>query len=422
MKFDNPESGLFSVFRLFVGIRLVYFFLSLLVPILAPFPILVQLPFSEYFGIAESTFLLIYLSWPRLHKYLGKWYLPIALGIVTIAPFIENFLNADLNHVNEYMQISLLNNQWQLFIFLLVPLIMVSWQYSFRIVITYCLSLVILDVASITVVQSISGGFILRPISLFMFRTLVFIFVGYIIGRLVTEQRQQNTRLNQANRQLASYTNTLEQLTISRERNRMAREFHDTLAHTLSAVAVQLEAVNALWDNDPGKSRAMLAQSLTETRLGLTETRRSIQALRASPLEDLGLTLAVQNLAQSITDRNNLILDMHIPDEVPGLTPESEHVLYRILEEALRNIVQHARAKTVSIQVRRQDHHIVMTVQDDGEGFDPEQVTTDNHFGLRGMREYADSVQASLTIDSHPNQGTLITVQLEAKDGESFDL
>ncbi len=424
MKRDTVENSLYSVFRLFVVFHLAFFLLSWLAQRFTPFPRLQQVPVFPFFGITETVLLLVYLSLPWLRKEMGKFYLPIALAITTAALFIENFLNSGINPSDEVVQIGLLNGQWQLFIFLLVPLILVSWQYSFRWVVAYCLSLVLLDVASIGLLNIFTAQIVLRPISLFLFRTLVFIFVGYLIGKLVTEQRKQNILLDQANRQLTSYANTQEQLAISRERNRLAREFHDTLAHTLSAVAVQLEAVTALWDNNPIKSRAMLEQSLAETRQGLHETRRAIHALRAAPLEDLGFNLAIRNLTSSIADRHNLACVINIADDLPELKPETEHALYRILEEALRNIVKHAKAVHVTINLEKFDHQIIMSIKDDGQGFNPAYLTNgnNNHFGLRGMNEYADSIPAVLNIETKSGQGTAITVILEAANGASINL
>lgn len=424
MKRDTVETSLLSVFRLFIGFRLVFFLLSWLAQRFAPFPRFQPVPVFPYFGLTETIFLLLFLSLPWLQKELGKFYLPIALGIATIAPFVENFLTFNINRFDEVIQIGLLNGQWQLFIFLLVPLILVSWQYSFRTVIAYCIALILFDALSIGLLQLTNGGIAYRTISLTLFRTLTFLLVGYIIGKLVTEQRQQNNQLNQANRQLTSYTNTLEQLAISRERNRLAREFHDTLAHTLSAVAVQLEAVNALWDTDKVKSRAMLAQSLAETRQGLTETRRAIQSLRATPIEDLGLNLAIRNLAHSLSERYNMIFEVNVPEDLPELKPEAEHAVYRIVEEALRNTVQHAKAKKVLISINKEDSGINLIIRDNGQGFNitDNMNSSENHFGLRGMHEYAESIQADLKIDSQKGQGTTVTLSLEVVDGTRFNM
>ena len=104
--------------------------------------------------------------------------------------------------------------------------------------------------------------------------------------------------LREANANLTHYASTLEQLTVSRERNRLARELHDTLAHSLTAISVSLETAKAYFDIDQAKSRELLDKSLDATRLGVDETRRALKALRSSSLEDMGLGLAIQRAAE----------------------------------------------------------------------------------------------------------------------------
>ena len=96
----------------------------------------------------------------------------------------------------------------------------------------------------------------------------------------------------------------------------MARELHDTLAHSLSGATVQLEAVQALWDVKPGEARQMLDQALEATQSGLTEARRALHSLRASPLDDSGLTLAIRDMAKSTAARANLRLDLERVSEI----------------------------------------------------------------------------------------------------------
>jgi signal transduction histidine kinase len=251
---------------------------------------------------------------------------------------------------------------------------------------------------------------------------MIFVFVGYVINRLAAGQRQQNARLAQANQQLASYANALEQLTISRERNRLAREFHDTLAHTLSAVAVQLEAVNTLWQPDPAKAHSMLVDSLAATRTGLNESRRAIQSLRATPLEDMGLSLAIKQMARSVAERNGLILDLQLPDEIVGIGPDNEQNIYRIAEETLHNVTQHARAKHVWVDLVRDDHKLTLTIRDDGLGFNLDNAIITDRFGLRGMRERAEAIGAQILIESQPDQGTTVQLMMETKNGTSINL
>lgn len=123
---------------------------------------------------------------------------------------------------------------------------------------------------------------------------------------------QQRT-LETANRRLVELAASLEKLTISRERNRMARELHDTLAHTLSGLTVHLEAVKAYLDVEPHTAKALLDESLTHTRRGLNETRRALAALRATPLDDLGLVLALRHLVDSATERTDLQPTLELP-------------------------------------------------------------------------------------------------------------
>ena len=182
-------------------------------------------------------------------------------------------------------------------------------------------------------------------------RTTTFMVSGWLVGRLMTGQRKQRQAMKEANRKLTHHAATLEQLTTTRERNRLARELHDTLAHTLSAVAVQLEAANVLWSTKPEQAHARLQKSIEVTRSGLTETRRVLQDLRASPLEDLGLALAVRNLAESTASRSGLKLDLHIADRLGSVPPDIEQAVYRIAQEALVNVISHANARNLTVQL-----------------------------------------------------------------------
>ncbi len=422
MKNSSFEPGVFEVFRLFVGVRLFIALLSILINYLPINHRVIDFQASPLLGVVETGLLLGYLSWPWLHSRLGKYYLPLALGFATLMPFIESYLTVSISRIDEVVQFRALAFEWQLVIFLLVPLILISWQYSFRVVVGYCLSLAFFDVANIFLISRTTSIPVFVPIGVSLFRILFFLFIGFVITRLVAGQRQQNARLAQANQQLASYANTLEQLTISRERNRLAREFHDTLAHTLSAVAVQLEAVHSLWEANPNQAHTMLLDSLTATRTGLNESRRAIQALRATPLEDMGLGLALTHLARATAERNGLTLDLHVPDELVAINPEAEQNIYRIAEETLHNIDQHAQAKHLWVSLEKANHMISLTIRDDGMGFNLKNELMADRFGLRGMRERAESIGAQFSIESQSQKGTTICLQMEIKNGAGINL
>jgi signal transduction histidine kinase len=141
----------------------------------------------------------------------------------------------------------------------------------------FCFGLLIVDIIIVS--------FLIRPSDFLWWptvgpsfaRTAAMTLVGYILIRLIDGQRAQRHALAEANVKLRQYASTVEQLSISHERNRLARELHDTLAHTLSATSVQLEAVDAVWDTSPNQARELLHKSLAQTRSGLTETRRALK-------------------------------------------------------------------------------------------------------------------------------------------------
>jgi Signal transduction histidine kinase len=247
------------------------------------------------------------------------------------------------------------------------------------------------------------------------FRTFLFLMVGFVVNRLSAEQKQQNALLLQANRQMSHYGGTLEQLATSRERNRLARELHDTVAHTLSGLAVNLEAVTALWETDPVQAREILKQSLAVTRNGLEETRRAIQALRAGPLADLGLVIALKQMAISSSERYGLELDLDLPEELENLDPEVEQCIYRVASEGLRNIGQHAPASQVHMRLVRLDEQVEFMLKDDGRGFTITSAGMNEQFGIQGMFERAAAVGGVLTFNSLPEQGTELRFTVAGK-------
>ncbi len=205
---------------------------------------------------------------------------------------------------------------------------------------------------------------------------------------------------------LAARAATVEQLTESRERNRLAREMHDTLAHSLTGLSVQLQALGRLMASDPDAAQAQLKAAQATVRDGIGEARRSIQALRATPLADLGLSEALRQLCRSYAERLAIAFDCHI-DDVGALDPATEQAIYRTAEAALANVEQHAGAAQVSVRLEQEDGALTLRVRDDGVGFDAEAVASDR-YGLAGMRERAVGIGATLDVRSGLGLGTEI--------------
>jgi two-component system sensor histidine kinase UhpB len=175
---------------------------------------------------------------------------------------------------------------------------------------------------------------------------------------------------------------------------------------------VQLEAAKVSWDDDLPHAQAKVSQALEDIRRGLGETRRAIHALRATPLEDLGLALALRALAETTAERAGLELRWYGADTPDNLSTEMEQGIYRIAEQALTNIAQHAAARTLEVHLTQEGARLTLTIADDGQGFDLD-AASDAHYGLRGMRERAALLGATLEINSRPGQGTQIRLRVE---------
>lgn len=200
-----------------------------------------------------------------------------------------------------------------------------------------------------------------------------------------------------------------------KERNRLAREIHDTLAQGLSAIALQLETADALLETnaDPQKAQQAVRRALISTRINLEEARRSVLDLRAAPLEGRTLGEALARLAQA-NQRKGRTISFEEVGSSPPLPARIEIGLYRVAQECITNINKHARASKVTIQLIVTPAQVEMMISDDGRGFDPASIP-DGHYGLIGLSERVRLLGGTVRLDSAPGAGTCfeITVPLE---------
>ena len=151
---------------------------------------------------------------------------------------------------------------------------------------------------------------------------------------------------------------------------------------------------------------------IVTARTGLQETREALKALRSNPLDDLGLRLALEALITTTAGAANLKLDLRLPPADPVLSPDTEHTIYRIAQEAVANVVRHAMAGALAVHLAAEEHRLTLVVRDDGRGFDTAQDSPGGHYGLAGMRERAELMGGQFTIASAPGAGTIVTVTL----------
>lgn len=202
------------------------------------------------------------------------------------------------------------------------------------------------------------------------------------------------------------------------ERNRIAREIHDTLAQDLGAILLQHEMLKDLVPVG-SEAQAHLIEANEITRGALVEARESIWNMRSQALEDHGLGGALAGVLDQLTDNDGIDGDIEISGEPFLLPPMVENNLLRIGQEAITNAVKHASAKRIDVLLEYTPNHVILRVHDDGHGFDPGAVhPEDRHFGLVGMRERASELGANLRLDSSPDHGTTLILELPIPDRE----
>ncbi len=409
MKENDAQTGITRLLPLMAGLWLGYLLILFLIDhLFYPQPV-----FPTLYYIVNGADALVVLGlalWPRGRRWLGSA-LPLVIGLLSVVPTVTaNLMVRPTPHLQAASPESTLLRQMPL---LLMALILTAWQYGWRYVILYSGGIGLFTLSLHLRSFRPGGPAVSPPVTVTLIQTISFLVVGYFISALIQRLQQQQTSLARANTQLADYAAALEDLTISRERNRMARELHDTLAHTLSALSVQLETVKAYWEVDPAAAQGMLDQSLEATRSGLRETRRALKSLRASPLEDLGLVLALRQLAEETAARANVSLDLSLPDQPVSFDPGIEQAIYRVAQEALANAAHHANAQRLMARLEIEQSEIALLVRDDGLGFADEDAAAAGHFGLHGMRERARLVGGALTVDSQPGEGTSVQLRID---------
>jgi len=333
-----------------------------------------------------------------------------ALALITIISR-HLFSLTIIRRLEPFQNISLF--RWDAIFFLIIPLVFIAWQYKMREVVIYSIVIMMAEGLPIFLQQEPSGVFFAAANFLGSFaRSGIFIIVGWIENRLVMLQRSQHEQLIEANQKLREYALASEKLAQTQERNRLARELHDTLAHTLSSSSVQLEAIKALFDRNPAEAKKMLSKTLENTKNGLAETRRALIDLRSSELEAYGLTQAIKNVVSSAADRAGFNAEFHLEKELDMLPEDITHCLYRCAQEAMENTLQHANAKKVSVNLKAEGDDVIMSIHDNGKGFDPQEPDKE-HLGIRGMRERVEILGGTLVIESAKKLGTEIKVTLK---------
>ena len=224
-------------------------------------------------------------------------------------------------------------------------------------------------------------------------------------------QREYDSRqkLAQAHNKLREYAMLAEDKATLDERNRIAREIHDSVGHVLTAQTIQLNNAIAFWQSEPDKAYRFLVESKELVRKALKDIRHSVSSLRSDPLEGKSLETAIALLFQEFSSRTKIIPDYTLALN-HSLNKEIKLTVYRIIQEALTNIVKHSQAEAVKVELQTFSEHLYLSIEDNGKGFKLEQNTTG--FGLQGMRERVMALKGNIQISSDLQRGCIIAITI----------
>ena len=411
----RTSSGLIRIFRFFAGGCTLVFFFLLTGPTssreIDPSAKRAMLLFVVTYGL-----IFVYLMTPKLETWLKKFHLAPVLIAASVIPIA--IINAKYRALLEIgSPINTLDDTMTLTILLIFPLITTAWRYSFPIVFLFFVVLGVLDPLLIILINESVTPELFNAINASLVRILALGAVGFMITELRDQQRTERRALQEANKKLEQYALDSERFAANRERTRIARDLHDTLAHTLSGLSILLEAAVTIVDKDNKQLESLLNKARRTIRIGLSETRRSLKALRASPLEDFGLLLALQRLIEEARDRTDILIKFSLPPKELDWSKQLEETTYRIAQEALENTIRHSDATEVKLELKGDSEKLYMVIEDNGKGFDVESFEDKSRFGLKGMRERALAIGGELVIQSQPDRGCVIRFTWKAQNG-----
>jgi signal transduction histidine kinase len=221
------------------------------------------------------------------------------------------------------------------------------------------------------------------------------------------EVERLNLELATANRKLRAYAAQVQELAVANERNRLAREIHDSLGHYLTVINVQLEAASQVFEHDPQKAVATVRKAQALTQEGLTDIRRSVAALRSAPLDNQPLPKAIEDLVAEL-QASGTVTQFHLEGDLLDLSPQVELTLYRAAQEALNNVRKHAHASRVDVVLTAMSDRLRIVVSDNGVGG----KRTEGGFGLLGVRERVKLLGGTFVAQPVSNGGFEFVVEV----------
>jgi signal transduction histidine kinase len=262
-------------------------------------------------------------------------------------------------------------------------------------------------------VTAINAFAIGGPIGGFFF-TLPYV-AGYsffaAFGKAMRDAQEARLESQRLLEELRAAQEQLKELAIAEERNRLARELHDSLGHRLTVAVVQLEGAQRLIEKDPERAGRMIGVMREQMKEALADLRRSVATLRAPLADDVPfgepLDAALTRLARSFHENTGLAVHLSLPTHLPPLTEAQRLALYRAAQESLTNTHKHAGARNIWLNLSVADAQLTLTAADDGRGLPAN--PNGGGFGLRGLRERAALLGGSLELGARPGGGAQVS-------------
>lgn len=221
--------------------------------------------------------------------------------------------------------------------------------------------------------------------------------------------------LRTANEQLKEYADMSERMAQTRERNRLAREIHDTLGHTLTGIATGLDACLALIDISPEQTKKQLLLLSKVSREGIKDIRRSVSELRPDSLERLSLEVAIRKMVTDMSQVSDVQIYFETDEKHLKFDEDEENAIYRVIQESITNAVRHGKAKKIWITLKRIDGEILLVIKDNGIGC--EEIKSG--FGTKHIKERIEMLRGTVTFDGQ--HGFTVTARIPIRWGEMYD-
>ena len=250
---------------------------------------------------------------------------------------------------------------------------------------------------------------------------VIFLATAIVTGQLTAALRHHAEQARRREREARLLSEHAQELAALQERQHLARELHDSVSQALYGISLGAHTAREALDSDPGEAIASLEYVIALAEAGLAEMRALIFELHPESLAAEGVIAALTKQVAVLRTRYKLSVDAQLGEE-PALSLERKQALYRIAQEALHNIVKHARARTVLLRLNRQDGELILQdgelileVCDDGKGFDPTGPFP-GHLGLHSIQERAARLGGTCSIESAPARGTCLRVRIPTHD------